>query len=219
MTQFRTKLATAAAAAAFLALPALSASTAEATLTGTFDFALGAFPDRGDEGLDAAGPFKLAPNTTRVFDGAALDDSDITVSSLVTSLGGNRYRAIFRMETEEGHEFIPAGTTFNGDPITSAVIDLGGFFYGTSDPVNFASRVVNPDPTDDGFFIEVNDAPRGTLDFKENYLANDMALEGYGIINGRPGEVISGRGFDGFQVTIEYTLVPEPGAAALALAG
>lgn len=217
MKHHRTKLALA-AAVALATLSTLPAPSARANLTGTFDIALAGFPDRGDAGLDIVGPLKVTANTTRVFAGAALDGSDVTVSSRVTPLGNNQFRATFRMESEERHEFLPAGTRFNGDPITDAFIDLGGFFYNTSDPVNFTNPVSTTGYSD-FFVIEVNDAPRpNQLNFTAEFLANRTALEGYGNINAGGGDV-AGRGFDGVEVTLNYTMVPEPGAATLALVG
>ena len=162
-----------------------------------------------------AGAFIVAPLTatfgmTQTFPGAGLGGQTVTVTSSESFSGGN---TIDTITISVPTNFLPAGTTIGGTPVTVLEMDLGGFNAGTN-TLDFLTPVTGGAFTGSMLFS----GGTFTLTPTVQLTNGNMSLAAAEGVNAGGGD-LSPFAIRSFTFTATYATVPEPSSVGLGAAG
>ncbi|MEP6955729.1 MAG: PEP-CTERM sorting domain-containing protein [Chthoniobacterales bacterium] len=167
-------------------------------------------------GQNTVAAFLVSPLTatfgiTQMFPGAGMGGQTVTVTSSESFSGAN---TIDTITISVPTNFVPAGTTIGGNPVTAVFLNLGGFNAGTN-TLDFATPVVGPTYTGSIQFSGGTFA----LDATTNTVLTNggMSLRTAEGVNAGPDA--SAFAIRSFTFTATYATVPEPSSFALGAFG
>lgn len=157
------------------------------------------------------------PNTTEPLANAAPFSRDVDVMSTLSQLDPDTFRIQITVATVDGNAFLDPGTALNGFVVDAIGFDLGDFFNGPLEPIQFDDPVIIDDQSIELFAgtqsagtfpTEGSGTPHpdgGISDFSSQFVASvDPGVDLFNEV------AISGATW-----TIDYTIVPTPGTAAI----